>query len=312
MNAGRHVVSWMVAAAALLLLALSTSGFGEGGGSHAGDEMLRQKLAAFASPGNVLEEAKRQLVALESSDYEERRRAMAFLLRAGGVHDLLVEALRETSSPEMKTALRIILEGLEESDAEEKLRLLMRRVSMEKVKGLTGELLDAWEGRKVSNSDTRRLSRAAMLATLTEGDLARLRNALASTTPLVRELAVLGIQRLAKGEDLVGLLQPLLDDESESIRLHAAILLASREVRGCLKTLAALLESESFIIRRQSHEVLAAITGQDLGFYSDGVPAERKAAARLWQRWVAKFGRSAPIRWDKAREWLEAGEDVLE
>ena len=197
---------------------------------------------------------------------------------------------------EKRTALRIVLAAQTEDNAEEKLRLLMRRIQVEKLQGLAGAILDAWEGRVVSHPETARLSRQAIGATVTAGDRERLVEALKCPTALVRELAVWGIRVVVPEEEWAACLHPLLNDESEAVRLQVAIMLCAQGDRRVLLVLADLLQSETFVIRHESHEILVAVTDQDFGYFSDGQPEKRAAATGLWRRWVAKFGEVAELR----------------
>ena len=270
-------------------------------------ENLRKKLAEYAYSPKLVEDAERHLAGLDSEDYGERRRAMAFLMTATGLQDTLRESLA-TGTLERRVALKRILQTQADSGAEEKLRLLMRRIQMSGARGLAAGILDALEGRSITNGDTIRVSRAAMAVTLEPDDLPRLQVALTSSTPIVRELALLGIQRLANEEDLAVLLKPLLADADESVQLHVSTLLAAYGVRESLGVLAALLESESFHIRHQSHQLLVVMTEKDFGFYSDGAPGDRQEAASLWKRWVAKFGMKASVKFEEARHWFDEEE----
>lgn len=273
---------------------------------------IRERLQAFVLPEDLEAVGRERLPELESDDYVERRAAMAFFFEAAGLKGFLEEALEDDPSPELAVALRVILAGQTQSGNEEKLRLLMRRIRTEKVGGLTDDLLTVWEGRAPSTQDSRRLSRSALLATLQPEDAARFREALKSETPMVRELAVLGVQQTVDRGEWPSLLLPLVEDESELVRFHVGVLLAAAGERASLPVLAGLLDSKQFFVRRQSHEVLTGITGQDFDYVPDRSEAQRKAATGLWRRWVAKFGETAEVRWGRAGKWLQAGSDVLE
>jgi HEAT repeat protein len=108
-------------------------------------------------------------------------------------------------------------------------------------------------------------------------------------------------------EEWAEVVHPLLNDESEAVRLQVAIMLCAQGDRRVLPVLAELLESETFVIRHESHEILVAVTDQDFGYFSDGQPERRAAAMGLWRRWVAKFEDKAEMRFDQVRPWLEDG-----
>ncbi|MFT4638017.1 MAG: hypothetical protein ACI8T1_001335 [Verrucomicrobiales bacterium] len=271
-------------------------------------ETLRKKLAVFATSSEAVASTKEQLVGLESESYAERRKAMAALVRANGLKDVLAKSKIDLTA-EGRTALKIIGQAQADTGAEEKLRLLMRRVQSEKVIGLTHAILNAWEGRVATSSESNRLGREALRTTLQSTDLLRLKNGLKSLTPFVRELSLIGLQKLrAEKADIVDLLEPLLADAQDEVRLEAAVLGAFYEHRGSLASLASLLESETFHIRHQSHGLLTAMTEQDFGFYSDGNATDRKDAATLWKRWVAKFGKKASLRFGKVLHWIDEDE----
>ncbi len=274
------------------------------------DVSLRERLSAYATTPVLRARVDEALADLDAQSYAARRRAMAVLMEASSLRAELEKAL-ETVGPEGRVALAIVLQAHENAGVEEKLRLLMRRIIVEEAKGLVPLILQAWEGRVVSSNDTSRLCREAMQASLLAEDLPVVRKALTSPTPLVREMALYAVQRLSQNrESLVELLTPLLTDASEPVRWRAAVVLAQCEERAALTVLAALLDSEIFYIRHQSHELLSAMTAQDFDYFSDGVASDRRPAARLWQRWVAKFGQRAEVDFSKTRYWLDA-EDVL-
>lgn len=275
-------------------------------------EELRKKLAVYATSPEALVLTKKQIGALESESYAKRRQAMASLIEATSLAELVADS-QELLTKEGRTALKIVAEAQVETGAEDKLRFLMRQVQQEKVIGLTDAVLKAWEGRAITSSESTRLSREALKATVQAADLDRLKEGLQSATPFVRELSLIGLQKLlARKEDVAELLEPCLGDEHGTVRLEAAVLAASHQNRASLPTLAGLLDSEAFHLRNQSHEILTAITEQDFGYYSDGLLKDRQSASKLWQRWVAKFGEKAPLRFDEIRYWLQDDEDIFE
>ena len=189
----------------------------------------------------------------------------------------------------------------------------MRQVQMDNVAGLADAILQAWEGRESTSSESSRLSREALKATVQAKDLPKLKEALASPTSFVRELSLIGIQKLQAAEgDVAAQIEPLLSDPQETVRLEAAVIAASHQNRASLTTLAGLLNSETFHLRNQSHEILAAITEQDFGYYSDGNLEDRQTASNLWTRWVAKFGEKAPMKFGEIQYWLQDGDDLFE
>ena len=275
-------------------------------------EKLRQQLAPFATTQEAVALTKAQIKALESEDYLERRQAMSKLITSTAVKQRLDE-MGLTLSVEADTALEIIQAAQEETGAEEKLRLLMRRIHMERIQGLTKEILLAWEGRTCTSSDSVRLGREALKATVAAEDVPLLKERLQSKTPFVRELSLVGLQKLLVTEEVMGeLLVPLLQDPSESVRLEAAVLAVYHGNRDSLGALASLLDSEAFHLRNQSHEILSAVTEQDFDYYSDGVLKDRKEAAKLWQRWVAKFGAKADLQFQEIQYWLQEDDQFSE
>lgn len=274
-------------------------------------ELLESELAAYATTRKI----ERNLGDLDSADYGKRRRAMAFLIEAPGGHALIENALKEARTPESRMALDMVLQARAEADAdaeaEADLQSLMWTVVVVEnvnVKGLAGAILDAWEGREVSNPETARLSRGAMRAAVEVGDEDRLREGLRSETPLVRELAVVGVREVVEKDRWGDWLRPLLEDENEAVRFQVAILLLFRGEREALVSLAGLLDSESYSLRHESHEILEAVARQDFGYEPDGPRPERRLAARLWQRWVAKFGAEAELRSERVEPWLNEDE----
>lgn len=292
-----------------MLLSLPVSGVLAQTGTEEAEAVveMRDKLASYAGSDAVVIRVERALAALESADYGKRRTAMKTLIEATGCQAMISQALAEARTAEKRTALRIVLAAQTEDNAEEKLRLLMRRIQVEKLRGLAGAILDAWEGRVVSHPETARLSRQAIGATVEAGDRERLLAALKCTTALVRELAVWGLRVALPEEEWAEVVHPLLNDESEAVRLQVAIMLCAQGDRRVLPVLAELLESETFVIRHESHEILVAVTDQDFGYFSDGQPERRAAAMGLWRRWVAKFEDKAEMRFDQVRPWLEDG-----
>ena len=302
----RQLISFVLAS----VLCLTGTGLCQQGSNTAAS--LRNKLAAFATSPEAVALTKKQIEALESDSYTERRAAMASLVGATGLADVLTNSEAHLTD-EGRTALKVINAAQAETGAEEKLRLLMRQVQMEKVTGLADAVLHAWEGREATSSESSRLSREALKATVEAKDLPHLKKALTSTTPFVRELSLIGIQKLHASKDDVGAqIEPLLEDPQETIRLEAAVIAASHQNRASLTTLAGLLKSEVFHLRNQSHEILAAITEQDFGYYSDGNLKDRQAASDLWIRWVAKFGEKAPMKFEEIQYWLQDGDDLFE
>lgn len=292
------------------VLCLPGAGLCQQGGNTA--KTLRKKLAAFATTLEAIALTKKQINALESESYAERRAAMASLVGATGLHDVLTNSEARLTK-EGRTALKVISEAQAETGAEEKLRFLMRQVQTEKVAGLADVVLGAWEGREATSSESSRLSREALKATVEAKDLPNLKEALTSSTPFVRELGLIGIQKLqAPQADVAALIEPLLKDPQETVRLEAAVVAASHQNRASLTTLAGLLKSEVFHLRNQSHEILASITEQDFGYYSDGNLKDRQTASNLWIRWVAKFGGKAPMKFEEIQHWLQDGDDLFE
>ena len=292
------------------VLCLPTMGWGQHGANST--ESRRKKLAAFATTPEAVASTKKQINALESDEYAERRAAMASLVGATGLHDVLTNSdVRLTN--EGRTALKVITEAQAETGAEEKLRFLMRQVQTGKVTGLADVILSAWEGREATSSESSRLSREALKATVQAKDLPKLKEALTSPTPFVRELSLIGIQKVqATKDDVATVIEPLLKDPQETVRLEAAVIAASHQNRASLTTLAGLLNSEVFHLRNQSHEILAAITAQDFDYYSDGNLKDRQTASSLWNRWVAKFGQKAPMKFEEIQYWLQDGDGLFE
>ena len=302
----RQLISLVLAS----VLCLPAVGLGQQGSTTA--EVLRKKLAAFATTPEAVALTKKQIDALEADSYAERRAAMASLVGATGLQEILTDSKVRLTN-EGRTALKVINAVQAETGVEEKLRLLMRQVQMEKVAGLADAVLRAWEGREATSSESSRLSREALKATVEAKDLPHLKKALTSATPLVRELSLIGIQKLHASKDDVGnLIEPLLKDPQETVRLEAAVIAASHQNRASLTALAGLLKSEVFHLRNQSHEILAAITEQDFGYYSDGNLKDRQTASNLWMRWVAKFGEKAPMKFEEIQYWLQDEDDLFE
>ena len=129
-------------ASCLLWAGLAGGLLAEGAEERSSTEILRGELAAFTTSPEAIALTKRQLRALESDDYAERRAAMASLVGATGLTTLLAEdEIRLTE--EGRVAMKIVNEAQAERDDEERLRLLMRRIHMQAVPGLAGEVLDA-------------------------------------------------------------------------------------------------------------------------------------------------------------------------
>ncbi len=261
-------------------------------------EGMRQALQEFALSPKWNARVQQYLDQLDAPRYEDRRKALAHLMEEPVLPLDKLEAAKRDATPDKRILIDHVTAAYDPTVNSGMLVRLFDTIAGQELKGLAPEILKALEGRRTPSPALHASARLAFAVTLAEHDQRIIQEALKSKTFVVRELGLRGLYRL-KPPDTTKRATTLLHDDEASIRFLAANIVAEAGHRACLITFAELLQSKEFTFRSESHEALQTITNQDFGYYPDAVPEERQRPTEWWQRWVKKFGETAPMRFEE-------------
>jgi hypothetical protein len=200
-----------------------------------------------------------------------------------GMGRLAEPALRDATSSndaEVVHRARSLLAECRSGRAEELLAAALEWLRQSPTPQATALLLDLLP---VLPDEFHSSTREALWVCAVPGDAPRLRQAIGDARPVVREAAIVALERAA-GAGAVRDLEPLLRDKNEATRLAAARALLDRLPRTAIAALVGLLDSREPDIRRQAAWLLQQVSGIA---QPDETPAGLAEAAVRWKAWAA-------------------------
>jgi hypothetical protein len=242
---------------------------------------------------------------LGSEKYEVREAASAKLLEMRLDALEAVERAAESEDAETRTRARALLARLtrmkEKRDAV--LPAVLRTIVRNELKGLTRQLLKI--APEVAGEAAQENLRRALWTTVRADDAPLLRNAIADGRALVKQAAILALPA-AVGEEAREELLSLLSNDDAVVRLAAAQAAAPLARQEGLSALIGALEAEDLEVRMEAIRILAALTGERLGYAAYVSPDRRAPAVERWKAWLAENA-EAPLRQPLAERPLPMG-----
>lgn len=243
--------------------------------------------------------AKTLVKQLSAPEFAVRESAMNALLDCPIVPlDLLHEA---EASPDLEIAFRAkkILNNPRTKEKRRALRhrrevvaAVLRTIRDTPIKDATpvilevAPFLDSWELTLLASNVVATLAGAS--------DIELLRRSIASENVTRRVVAIRGLGNSA-GLSIQNELRKLCDDAQTQVVLAAAHALAAQADRAALPPLVKLLSDDDARIRARSIQLLRALTNRQFGLNPFTNAEEQKAQRKLWNTWLAKESRTAPL-----------------
>jgi len=153
-------------------------------------------------------------------------------------------------------------------------------------------------------------ARRAMAATAGEEDAPAVRAALQSKHRGPRIVATSAVPTTL-GKQAGETLRQLLADEDELVCLEATRALANTGDPACLPVLGKLLESQDLHVRADSGQLLRGLTGKRFSFAAYDKSERRAKAAKAWQEWIAKEGKTAKLHYPVREQGIILGRTLI-
>lgn len=260
-----------------------------------GIEANTDSISAYLDSVHVSEDAKKNasklLFRLGHENYQAREQAEKKLLTIPKIPKTIFDQVSDIDDLELRwRAERILVQSARIQD--DVFRSVMKVVAEKKVAGLTKKIIAAMPLFQSKTFDN--VIRRALSATFSEDDHAAIENALKQSEPRVR-IAAVHVLIEQKKDTALDLLQPLLNDESDLVKLFTAKSLANVGERVSLQPLVQLLDSDDLTIRSQAAGILRSLTQQrfNFGAYDEG--KDRAAAIKSWRKWVGDADASTKL-----------------
>jgi len=161
---------------------------------------------------------------------------------------------------------------------------VMKVIAERQVAGLARKIVSAMPQFADKRFDD--VTRRALLATYSQVDKAFFKKSLLNSEARIRIAAVHVLVEKEK-DSAVNLIQPLLSDASDSVRLFTAKSLANAGHHASLQPLVALLDSDQIAIRSQAANILRSVTQQRFDYVAYGENDDRAVAVSSWSKWVS-------------------------
>ena len=240
--------------------------------------LVAQEVAFIEDRETYRNQVQRWLNQLGSATFSERKRAEENLSQLPFIPWDLLKAATWSKDPEVRIRARELMQA--EETRRSALETQLRNWAYGKPAPSARMLLARqWIFAPVSpQTFSRAVSRAAE-----PDDAPALEDALGQTNAWIRIAACEGLALIDAVK--VETFKPLLTDEVDRVRLHAAVALGNAGTRQALDTLVALLKSNPFI-RRAAVRALRQATGQQFGFDPSGKVKARAEAVQAWKTWM--------------------------
>ena len=239
---------------------------------------------------------------LDSPSFAQRYQATAFLKRLPVLPWGELEKAAASGSLERRLRLSQVMEVNTPERTDGMLIAAMEAVIDGGLVGLLPEMIGALEGRNLGASWETSVAACETTALPVDGEL--LKRSLVSRSVAVRGGAAAALIKI-EGKEAMALVEPLVVDPDDRIKLMVADYLKSQGNPKCLEAYAALLLAEDFSVRWKSRYTLHRITGQKFDFYAAKNLAEREGPAKAWMDWVLDNGATAQLDFD-----IEAPEEI--
>lgn len=185
---------------------------------------------------------------------------------------------------------------------------VMKVITEKQIAGLTQKIVSAIP--QFPNKRFDDVTRRALLATYSQVDKAVLEKGLMDPEPRIR-IAAVYVLAGQKNDGAVKLIQPLLRDDSDLVKLFTAKTLANIGRQESLQPLVELLDSDQLAIRSQAASVLRSLTQQRFDYIAYGDDDDRAVAVRSWSKWVSDADESTKLFFPLKNSTLYTGKIMV-
>jgi hypothetical protein len=256
------------------------------------------------SPSPAQQQVIQRLIGqLGDESYLTRESATRSLLRQATRVDELLAAAIAGDDPEIRWRAQLVAEHTSR-ESQALLFAVLTTIERQKITGLAEPLLAITPFAAVE--PLRSALRRAVAATLREGDVPRLVEALRSPAAETRALAVATLPAAA-AEEALAHVPALLSDPSAAVKLTAARALANLGQRSALPVLVQLLDEDELPLRVEAFRTLRAATGHPLAFIVYDPPEKRATQVAAWDAWLAGEGRTATLKFPLREAAIDLG-----
>lgn len=223
---------------------------------------------------------------LNAESFSDRQFAQRELLDMKIVPINLLEAAAESRDPEVRNFGRRLKHHIL-INLEDPIIRALGEIRKERMTGWTSQILQALP--YCHSPDMFYQAELALSTTLIESDSAVFKEGLKSARPRVRRMSVLCLHRL-QGAEALPMIEPVMRDEHEGVRLAAAqVLDRCRDLR-CLDIMVGLLASEDRDVRGDAITFLRQLALRSFGYFINASGEENRASIEKWTAWAKTEG----------------------
>ena len=255
---------------------------------------LQKYFLMYRPDASNSDRVKRLIAELGSVDFSVRSQATLQLANVSHTDIPLIRQATESSDLEISLRAKQVLKMFEKGTHLKRLQKVLVAMAKHNVDGFVPELCIALSVVQPQGGLLRQFQKTLEVTTRPT-DAVYLMEQVQTPSQFGRDL-ILNALCQQDGAKHIELLASLVTaDDSEQVRLAAAMRLADQLDRRSLKPLVALLESELVTVRSSANRTLKNITGQKFKFFASAKEEQRLVAIQKWQDWLRDKGNEATL-----------------